>query len=77
MNRKRGDSEYHEQEYDRPGFMTKKIKSPISSMEKFHSNQLNHELRSVNELNNEMKLAMISNLPTQVLEKFFQHARRF
>lgn len=75
MNRKRGDSECHE--HDRLSSMTKKIKSPILTMEKFHSNQIHHELRPVNESNNEMKLAMISNLPTQVLEHSFKHARRF
>lgn len=64
MNRKREDFEYQEQEYNRFKPVIKKIKSPTLSMEKFDANQINEELRSMNE----MKLGMINNLSTQVLD---------
>lgn len=72
MNRKREDLECQEQDYNRLGPMPKKIKSPTLSTEKFNSIQINDQLRSKNDLTNEMKFAMIGNLPLQqVLLKLY------
>jgi hypothetical protein len=81
MNRKRDDFEYNNHEDNGLGPMTKKIKSPLPAVDQLNLNNNNNESMLLNNKkqstyvkdgetvgqNGILKLAMISNLPRQVL----------